>query len=328
MDILAEIYKGIENKGYDDFTKIRWIYLYICEKFSYDIRYHHATNNMKEEIYNVKVDIQNVEEFEIVCYTLSRVLCDVLKEFGYKCEVELETNRPLTHAYVVVEHKGYKLKLDPTKRYDVARVKMNSTTKDFVSLVDDDIFTDQLLETDKKIASQFDGLYLTKKFIKTQIANKLKEIDTYAIENGLNRDEIFFKKLDTLYEMINSRTDLTRYADIDFYYSYLLKTFKFDYEGDLGNNDYKKPSCIRPAVLFRIDDRSMKDVINITYIQYKDLPPMFYLLKKEGKNFKVREIFKEEALELLEEYYCFNCQYLLEQAAEQLPTCKQKGIIY
>ena len=175
MDILAEIYKGIENKGYDDFTKIRWIYLYICEKFSYDIRYHHATNNMKEEIYNVKVDIQNVEEFEIVCYTLSRVLCDVLKEFGYKCEVELETNRPLTHAYVVVEHKGYKLKLDPTKRYDVARVKMNSTTKDFVSLVDDDIFTDQLLETDKKIASQFDGLYLTKKFIKNLKKKKIKK---------------------------------------------------------------------------------------------------------------------------------------------------------
>ena len=74
--------------------------------------------------------------------------------------------------------------------------------------------------------------------------------------------------------------------------------------------------------------QSMKDIINISYIQYKDLPPIFYLLRKEKNSFKIREIFKDEALELLSQYENPFCQYMLEQAAKQLPTSKKGNIIY
>lgn len=327
MDMLEEIFNALDGKGYDDFTKIRWIYLYVCEKFSYDTRYIYAPQSMKEDIYNTKIDITNVEDFEVVCYTLARILVDVLSMFGYKCEIKRETNSTLTHAYVIVYHKDYTLKLDPTKRHDVTRVKMNSTTKDFESLEDNDLFSDELLEADKKIASSFDGLYISKKFIKNKITKILEEINICAKEQNLSKEEIFFKKIEALYEMINSRTDLKRYDDIDFYYSYLLSAFKINYE-EVEEGKYIKHNYVKPAILFNVNDKSMKDIINISYIQYNDLPPIFYLLRKEKNSFKIREIFKEEALELLSQYENPFCQYMLEQAAKQLPTSKKGNIIY
>lgn len=330
MDLQEEIFKTLEGKEYDDFTKIRWIYLYICEIFSYDTRYIFANKKMKEDIYNKKMNITNIEDFEIVCYTISRILVDALAAFGYKAEIKRDTNKELSHVYVVVEHNGYILKLDPTKRHDVTRVKMNSTTIDFESLSNDDFFSDQLLESDKKIASDFDGLYFSKKSVMNVVEKTLKEINMYAIEHNLSKGEIFFKKLEALFGMINSRTDLKRYDDIDFYYSYLLKIFKINKKEVLenGNVTYIDHYYVKPVVLFNINDDSMKDIINISHIQYDNLQPIFYLLRKESEAFKIREIFRDEALDLLNKYENPLCQHLIVETAKKLPTGKQNGFLF
>lgn len=330
MDLKEEIYKALDGKGYDDFTKIRWIYLYVCKKFSYDTRYIYAEQNMREKIYNIKLDITNVEDFEVVCYTLARVLVDALAEFGYKSEIIRETNSLLTHVYVIVKHKDYVLKLDPTKRYDITRVKINNTTIDFGPVENDDLFSDELLEADKKIASNFDGLYLTEKSVMDMTKQIIQEIDDYAIKHNLSESEIFFKKLEALYDMINSRTDLKRYDDIDFYYSYLLRIFKIN-KKEIIENDVaalKDHYYVRPTILFNVNDKSMKDIINISYIQYENLSPMFYLIKKEGESFKAREIFRDEALDLLSQYESPLCQYMFKEVAKKLPTGKKNGIIF
>lgn len=59
---------------------------------------------MKEDIYNKKINITNIEDFEFVCYTISRILVYALAAFGYKGEIKKDTNKDLSHVYVVVEH--------------------------------------------------------------------------------------------------------------------------------------------------------------------------------------------------------------------------------
>ena len=39
----------------DDFGKIRYIYLQVCNTFSYDVRFMYANQDLKNEIYNKKI---------------------------------------------------------------------------------------------------------------------------------------------------------------------------------------------------------------------------------------------------------------------------------
>ena len=63
----------------DDFAKIRYIYLYACKNFSYDIRFLFAEPSLKKEIYDKNIDedvrLDNVElgskELEFVNETIS-----------------------------------------------------------------------------------------------------------------------------------------------------------------------------------------------------------------------------------------------------------------
>lgn len=331
MNIKDDILNTLESKGYDDFTKIRWIYLYVCEMFSYDTRFYFADQDMKEKIYNSEVNLTNVEEFEFVCYTISRVLVDILTELGYDALIIKDGSNKFSHAYVEVKFNDHILKLDPTKRHDITRMKMNSTTLDFETGQKDDCFSDRLLETDKNIAGDFNGLYFSDKSVIKRTEKFLQELEIEVKEKKLSKEEVFFRKIDTLNGMINSRTDLKRYDDIDFYYSYLLRALKINKKeywagGKIALEDYP---YVKPVVLFNKDDKSMKDIINISFVQYEKLPPIFYLLKKEGENFIVREIFKDEAIEILKQYHCpFNrCQFMLEDAVKRLASGNKNGII-
>ena len=73
MNSKDDVLSFLEDSGFDDFTIIRYIYLYVCNLFTYDIRFHYADYNFKTQIYNKEVDIKNVEDYEIVCYTCAHV---------------------------------------------------------------------------------------------------------------------------------------------------------------------------------------------------------------------------------------------------------------
>ena len=115
----------------------------------------------------------------------------------------------------------------------------------------------------------------------------------FSMNNTPNADR-FFKKLDIIFHIVNSKTNFTRYDDIDYYFSYLLRKFKMNEE-----NNY-----IKPAVLFKNDDETMKDVITLILVEYKSIPPMFFILEKEKNkdNYHIRDIDKNEVLEKLNEY--------------------------
>ena len=74
MNLRENIINHIDNHDYDDFTKIRWIYLYVCSIFSYDTRFIFGKKELRKEIYNKKLDLNTIEEFEIVCYTIAKII--------------------------------------------------------------------------------------------------------------------------------------------------------------------------------------------------------------------------------------------------------------
>ena len=317
---LQEIFlEALAEEEYDDFTKIRWIYLCVCELFSYDVRYIFADREMKGKIYHTQVDTKNVKEVEIVCYTLACVLVDILTTFGYKCEIRQATSDPLTHVYVIDEHNGYILKLDPTKRHDISRVKINNVTIDFNSVTEDDLFADKLLEADKKIAPYFGGLYLCEKSVINVAEKTLGKVSEYIKENKLSKMDAFRTKFDALCGMVNSRTDLKKYDDIDFYYSYIMRYFNINKEEIIRNGitAYRDHFYVKPVVLFNKQDKEMRDIINISCIEYEYLT-MFYALKREGDHYKIGEIYQDEAYEILEQYKSPLCQDMLVTKAKKL----------
>lgn len=314
-DILTELSK---NKYEDDFIKIRYIYLYVCKMFSYDVRFMYADKDLKEEIYKKEIDIENVEDYEIVCYTFAKILVDTLNLFNIDAQIIRENSNTFSHVYVIVKYRNGVLKLDPTKRHDNTRVKLNSSTLDFVKLDDNDTeFYDELLYADRIITNNYESIDTDVYYNNQSIVKLVNIIEDSAKLRKISKSELFFEKLEYIISLVNTRHDLIRYDDIDYYYSYLIRKFNL--------ND--KKFYVKPGIFFKSNDKSMKDIINITLVKYKDFPPLFYLLRKEGKNFKMREIFKDEALELLTQYEnpCIKSTFL--DYAQLLAVDKNNGII-
>ena len=314
MNLALEIKKKLENRNFDEFTTIRYIYLYICKIFSYDSRFYNTMRpKLREEIYYKEIDINNVNDFEVVCLTLSKVLIDVLSLFGIKGElVEEKTDSLYKHTYVVVNSKGYRLKLDPTKFYDTARVKLHLSTYGFIDLDGNNEIYDDILEADRKIH------YCDKKFFSYDNYHNftIKSIRNVFIKVarklGLEIDELFDKKLDEICSNINYRHDITRHNDIDYYISYLLGIYGLK----------QKNSFVRGSIFY--DKENPSKIIDIFHVKNRDYRECLNKLEKKEKYYHIEEIGLDKFYELMENYEGIN-QYYYEEVANGMK--KSKGRI-
>jgi len=304
----------LENSNFDDFTIIRYIYIYVCKKFSYDTRFYFASDSLKEEIYNKRIDISNVEDFEIVCYSFAHILVDLLSLFNIYAEIVFDSGSGYRHSYVIVKHQGKVLKLDPTKRHDISRVKMHNGTLDFTSLINDPIFFEQLKDADKQIAEKTnEDIDFTVYYNKETLISLYNAINKSAMYRNVSRDNLFFEKIDVIRCLINTRFDFTRYDDIDYYLSYLIKKFNVN-DGQF---------FVKPIILFKNDDPTMRDIINIIVIEYHDYPPIFYLLEKDDKNYNMREIDHREVQEKMQQYSNITIEHIYKRIIDKaLGKCK------
>ena len=293
MNSRDDVLSFLEDSGFDDFTIIRYIYLYVCNLFTYDVRFHYADHKFKTQIYNKRIDITNVQDYEIACYTYAHVLVDLLSLYGIEAEIVRDVDYEFQHAYVIVRHKGKVLKLDPTKKHDTTRVKMQSPTLDFQTLIDDSIFYDQLVDADMQIYDKKQNKNDYSVLYNSETINELiSVINRNAKARRITDAELFYEKIYAIEGLINTRTDFSRYDDIDYYFGYLIKKFRLN---DSGPN-------VKPAVFFKNDDPDMKDIINLAIIEYENFPPIFYIIEKVGNNYKMREISINEMREKLNEY--------------------------
>ena len=142
-----------------------------------------------------------------------------------------------------------------------------------------------------------------------KITELINVIEDNARKRKTSDCELFFEKLGYITGLVNVRDDLKRYDDMDYYYSYLIRKFNLN----KGKNQY-----VKPGIFFKNDDKTMKDIINITLVEYKKFPPRFYVMKKVDENYKIRELEKDETIELLKEYNCPIVQYYFEERAAKM----------
>jgi hypothetical protein len=316
MNILDNIELFFKTHQLDDLTKIRYIYLYICDLFSYDTRFMFAAPRMKEEIYYKEIDVKRVEDFEIVCYGYAKVLQQVLDYFGYQNDIVKETDKRTStpHVYVTVNLEGRLIKLDPTKKHDTTRIKMPLNTYDFVPLSDDSTFEEDLDYSDDLLKHyNIPQLNEAKKNNIDLIMTYIKSLDQLN-DNYPPRDK-FFNKFNALVALVNMRQDLNRYDDMDYYFSYLLKRFKINGRGTRG-------TIIKPAVFFNVDDPTMKDLINIILIEMDNYPPVFYVMEKVDGFYRTNPKEPAEVEKIMEQYSNFMIDEYWKDAVKRAKKTK------
>ncbi len=303
MNLIEELDLVFKENHMNDFEKIRYIYLYVCKKFSYDVRFIFALPSMKREIYNKEVDITHVEDFEIVCYTYSKILKEILDYYGYESEVIKEDSRSETpHAYVIAKLGNRLLRLDPVTKHDTTRVKMNIATYDFAPVNEDLTFSDDLEDADAlmKRMNFFRG---TSDAVKWN--NWLASLNTYSVHPD---PEIrFFNIFNAIISTMNVTKDLNRYDDLDYFFSYAIKK--------LGINE--KRVIVKPATFFNDDDPSMRDMITIILVEYNPDLPIFYIIEPTEDGFYTRQIDSEEVLEKLSHYSNYVTDEYFKNAARK-----------
>ena len=303
MNIIEELDLAFKETEMDDFTKIRYIYLYVCKKFSYDIRFLFALPNLKREIYDKKVDIENVQDFEIVCYSFAKVIRDILEHYGYQCKLIKEDNRSDTpHAYVIVKLGQRVLRLDPVTKHDSSRVKINIPTYDFAPMVDDPTFSDDLEDADE-LMKKINFYKSDKESMKFN--NWLSSLTSYGI--GPDPEIRYLNVFNAIVSTFNLNKSLIRYDDVDYFLSYALRKSKI--------NDYR--TIVRSATFFNNDDPTMRDLITLIIFEYNHNRPLFYILEPYDDGFHIRQIDSEEMLDKLSHYSNYITDEYFKNAAKK-----------
>ena len=188
---------------------------------------------------------------------------------------------------------------------------MSIPTLNFEPTEEDNDFIKEISEADKAILEEKGTQINFSPFYNpATISNYVNLLKENAAKRNMSQDELFFEMLKSIISLVNTRIDFKRYDDISFYFSYLINKFEIN----------KAQNYVKPAVFFKADDPEMKDIINIILVEYKNLPPIFYILEKSGENFRIRPIEPKEVLSKLEEYSNYTVDYFFEtKAKEALP---------
>ena len=213
-------------------------------------------------------------------------------------------------------NEEYHLKLDPTLKHDVTRVKLDSPTLGFTDLDEHHDFTDSVAFSDKVIKTYLGNVNHEEHYDTITI----KELNAVIQESAKNRNltdkEIFFEKLEYIMCLVNIRKDLVRYDDIDYYYSYLIRNFEM--------NEANTIPYLKPAVFYR--GEKFEDIIWLTMVTYPQAEPEMLLLNKENDSFKIGKISKKKAQELLDNYENYDCHYFFETYVENMPDDEFKTL--
>ena len=134
MNLLNILDNELKNKHYNNFEKVRYIYLRTCELFSFDARYYFVESFNKKLFNNIidkKIDITNVDDFLVICHSYSKyVLLRLVNELT-TANVSLHSG---PHSFVEYKDDDDLLwRLDATYG-DLSRAKIGIKTTGFSCL--------------------------------------------------------------------------------------------------------------------------------------------------------------------------------------------------
>ena len=126
MDVINTLNYEISERHLTEIEKLRYIYLRCCQLFYFDSRYSFNevwNDGLGERISKRKIDLENVNDFSVICHSISKkVLKPLIEELiGLDCYVEGTKG----HSYLEVEDSdGFIWSLDPSFG-DLSRMKLD-----------------------------------------------------------------------------------------------------------------------------------------------------------------------------------------------------------
>lgn len=288
MNIKEEIIEYLKKKDWEPFQIAYYIYLKSCEIFSYNMRYLYDDKN-KENIYQTRININEVNQFEIVCSTWCFFMKDMLNLFGINVNI-VKGNK--THVFVMVEIPPYKIKMDAMELgHDLTRVKLGNTTTGFIDINKNDDFEIKLTQYDQEIRKD-KMTYLSKGFAKLQ--KKLQE-QNYFQNTQLNStfsNEMFIEKLDLIKELINHTSKFQKYSDTFYYLNYL----KFKLLTKL------EQSRIHDYPFWKFYNDQKWEILHLILLDSYEAPAICYRMSKEQNTYEMQQIPKEEMIYYVDNY--------------------------
>lgn len=134
MNLLEILRQEITDLGLKDKLKIaQYIYRRTGELFEYDPLWIFSSQEEKKPLKNKRIDIRNVTDFDITCFSWAVLYNELLHAFNIVSKVkyvkETETDQEPSHAYVEVYLDGQVYKADLTASYtDMIGIKYGLDT--------------------------------------------------------------------------------------------------------------------------------------------------------------------------------------------------------
>lgn len=173
----------------------RYIYIRLGELFNYDPLYIFGNGYEKEFIKNKRINVYNVDDYDLTCMSWSYMYVELLKVFGIKAEVIKND----IHAAVVLVIDNKKFLADLTNaNEDITNIKFGLPIKNF-----------QQINSDKEDIFNFDKIdekvYL-KDEKKEKLLENLKQKLEFMKQNQVleNYDYLIFKLIEKIINETNN----------------------------------------------------------------------------------------------------------------------------
>ena len=198
MNLVELLSQELKDKHFTEFEKVRYIYIRCCQIFSFDTKWHYLSlfkdKDLKNKLANKRFDIENIDEYLVVCHTFSKYILKPLIEELTNLKVDLEEGE---HTILTLSYGPHIWELDATLG-DLTRVKAKLKTNGFTGdFPNSDIVVDDI---DKTIG------YI--RHNKDYFINRI---------NGNNDTE----RTESIGRLLASSDCKYHYADASFYYSFL-----------------------------------------------------------------------------------------------------------
>ena len=214
MNLLDKLDNELKSMHYNDFEKVRYIYLRTCELFYFDSKYYYVENfNRKlfNKIINKKIDVSNVDDFSVICHSYSKfVLLKLINELT-TVNASLHSG---AHSYVEYkDNSGYTWDLDATLG-DLSRIKVDIKSNGFTcrELWN---YQDVLDEVDKYIGYKYKE--------KTDFIQSLDLSSFNNLVNSINR--------------LIEESELNNFTDVSFFVKLLLNWCLCVFSNCMGMDD-------------------------------------------------------------------------------------------
>ncbi len=269
MDLLELLKSEVSMLNIKDkFAIARYIYIRTGELFEYDPLYEVIDSNDREtqfELINKKIDIRNVTDFNVICYSWSHMYHDLLKEF----DIDSNIVKTFCHNHVIIKIDEKEYIADLMKDYqDIFLTKFGLQTKyNHQTLTTREEQNEQLKQIDEQI-NYYKGIHTEEVLaqVKMELQSKYKDSDDYM-----------YNAFKTVTNIMNFHRTNVGYISGRVYIRYLLRYFLED--------DYKPCSA-------RIYNANNDTYIQAYSVESKNKQHYFIYQKMNNGYYEMNEVNK------------------------------------